>query len=144
MATSANFFKRIFTRTSSRKNPDWARVEEPDRFDVLVLSLIGIVFTGFLVLLAQFALTNDLIELTARYLASFDNGMTFSERLAAFGAGLIVFINLFITVVFVVFAQVGNDDIVEMISDMDANTQERIVELENTMSEWLQKIAGEQ
>jgi hypothetical protein len=141
MTTATNFFKRLIARKDAKKNPDWARVEEPDRFDMVTLSLIGIIITAFLILLAQIVLTNNMVEVTAYYLASFDTAMTFNERLAALGVGLITFINLFITMIFVLFAPVSNDDIVEMISDMDANTQERFVELENNVTEHLNRIA---
>ncbi len=139
MATQTSIFKRFFN--SKKKNSDWARVEEPDRFDMVSLSIVGIVLTAFLMMLAQFMMTNNIVELIARYLASFDVPLTFNERLAVLGMGLIVFINLLITLIFVFFAPVSNDDIVEMLSDLDANFQERLVEHEASTTEHLNRIA---
>lgn len=143
MATTTNFFKRFLAKKNGKKNPDWARVEEPDRFDNLYLAIIGTVLTGFLMLLAYLVMSNNMIDLIAQYLASFNTTLTFNERLTIFGMGLIMFINLSITLLFLA-APVSNDDIVEMISDLDSNTQERLVELEHNVTEHLNHIASDQ
>lgn len=138
MATQTSIFKRIFN--NKKKNPDWARVEEPDTFlQASLFGVIGVVITAFLVLLAYSLMMNSPIEMIAYYLASFDG--EFNELYASFGVAIIVLTNLFVTVLFMFFAPVSNDDIIEMIADLDANTQERFVELENNVTEHLNRIA---
>lgn len=138
METQNNILKRFFA--GKKKNPDWARVEEPDTIiKPVTFAVFGVLITAFLVLLTYSMMMNSPIEMIAYFLASFDG--EFNELYASFGVALIVLTNLLVTVLFMFFAPADNDDLVEMISDMDANTQERLVELENSVTEHLNRIA---
>lgn len=132
MTTQINFFKRLFAARPRKKNPDWARVEEPDTIArPAMFAIFGVLITGFSMLAAFIVMTSDPIVLIAQFLASF--GDDFTSIYAAFGAALIALVNLFIVTLFMFMAPADNDDVVEMISDLDANTQERFVEMENTI-----------
>jgi hypothetical protein len=144
MATQTNLFKRLFTvKKSAKKNPDWARVEEPETtLQSATIAVFGVTITAFLVILTYSMMMNSPIEMIAYFLASFDG--EFNELYASFAVAIIVLTNLFVTVMFMFFAPVSNDDIVEMISDLDSNTQERLVELEHNVTEHLNHIASDQ
>lgn len=143
MATT-NIFKRIFTR---KKNPDWARINEPDEVTKpLVYALFGMVFMSFSALVALNVLTMPMspVHWVAYFLASFNSDLPFNYQLAAFGAALIVLIDLFVLTVFLMFAPADNSELADMISKLDDNTQERFVELEHTFIERLDEIKRNQ
>jgi len=146
MTSTTNFFKRIFNlRKAAKKNPDWARVEEPDTIArPAVFGIFGMLIAGFSVLAAILIMTTSPIEMIARFLASFNSTLAFPELYAAFGAALIALCDLVVATVFMMFAPADHDDIVEMISDLDANMQERIVELEASFNEKLSAIERQQ
>lgn len=141
MATQTNLFKRLFTaKKSAKKNPDWARVEEPDTIlKPVTFAVFGVLITSFLVILTYSMMMNSPIEMIAYFLASFDG--EFNELYASFAVALIVLTNLLVTVLFMFFSPADNDDIVEMLRDLDANFQERMVEHEQNTSEHLNRIA---
>jgi hypothetical protein len=139
---SGNIFTRIREwKKNRKKNPDWARVEEPETIlrDAQIV-IYGIVITAFLVLAAWTVMIASPVQWIARFLSSLHSPLPFDQLYASFGISVIVLINVFVTVVWVMFGQASHDDIVEMISDMDSNTQERIVELENSVNEKLEAI----
>lgn len=142
-----NIFKRLFTK-SEKKNPDWARIEEPDTIiQPVQVGVIGVVITAFCMLFAYSVMTNSLMEWIASYLVQMQSNnptATFTDLYAAFTAAIVFFAHLLVTVWFLFFMSASNDDIVEMISDLDSNTQERIVELDNTLNEKLDTIIRNQ
>jgi hypothetical protein len=141
MATT-NIFKRIFTR---KKNPDWARINEPDEVaKPVVYGLFGVFIMAFSVLAAFNMLTVSPVHWVAYFLASFNSDLPFNYQLAAFGAALIVLIDLVVLTVFLMFAPADNSELADMISELDNNTQERLVELEHTFSEQLDEIKRNQ
>lgn len=140
MTTQTNPLKRFFASVKTRKkNPDWARVEEPDQIArPAMYAIFGVLITGFSMLTAFIVMTNDPIVLIAGFLSSF--GSDFASVYAAFGAALIALCDLFVATLFMLLAPADNDDVVEMISDLDANIQERIVELENNFNERIDRV----
>jgi hypothetical protein len=56
---------------------------------------------------------------------------------------VIVMVDLMVATIFMFFSTADNDDVIEMISDLDANFQERIVELENSFNEKLENIKSD-
>lgn len=142
-----NILKRFFVKPA-KKNPDWARIEEPNTIiQPVQVGVIGVVITAFCMLFAYSVMTNSLMEWIAYYLVQLqlNNPLaTFTELYAAFTVAIVFFAHLLVTVWFLFFMPASNDDIVEMISDLDSNTQERIVELENTFNEKLDRIINNQ
>lgn len=137
-----NNLSKIFAALKNKKkNPDWARIEEPDvllkNFEYVIY---GVVITAFLVLLTWGVMSASPIIWIAQFLASLNSSLPFEQQLAAFGAAVIILINMLLTVIFMIFAPASNDDVVEMVSDLDGNIQDRIVELENTFNEQLNSI----
>jgi hypothetical protein len=145
MTTQTNIFKRIVANVKAkRKNPDWARVEEPDTIArPAVYAVFGILIVGFSALAAFIVMTSSPLEAIALFLASFNSDLPFTELYAAFGAAVIVLVDLVVMTLFMLLAPADNDDLVEMISDLDANTQERFIELENTINEKLHSLKEE-
>lgn len=144
MTTQTNIFKRFITAMKTRKkNPDWARVEEPDQIArPAMYAIFGVLIAGFSMLTAFIiVMTNDPILLIAQFLSSF--GSDFASVYAAFGAAVIALCDLFVATLFMLLAPADNDDVVEMISDLDANVQERIVEMEQSFNEKLEAIKRE-
>jgi len=142
MATTTNIFKR-FTSTlkNKKKNPDWARVDEPDSIArPAVFAIFGVMIAAFSVLMAFAVMTTSPAHVVASFLVSLHSELSFTQLYAAFGGALIVMIDLVVTTIFMMFSPADNDDIVEMLSDLDANVQERIVELEQSFNEKLNEI----
>src|SRR5689334_5733732 len=147
MATTAknipgNFFTRIRASLKNRKkNPDWARVEEPDMImrpvQFIIMSLILI---SFLMLFAIYLMNGNLVQWVAAFLFSLNSPLSFTELYAAFSAAIVFLICFPVMLLLILTMQPDNDDIVEMMSDLDANFQERIVELENNVNEKLDAI----
>ncbi len=141
MAT-INIFKRLaVTFKSKKKNPDWARVDEPDSIArPAVFAIFGMLIIAFSVLMAFVVMTSSPVYVVASFLVSLHSTLPFTQLYATFGGALIVMIDLVVMTIFLMFSPADNDDLVEMISDMDANTQERFVELENTFNEKLNAL----
>lgn len=143
---SGNIFSRSFARIRTalknrKKNPGWARVEEPETFlrDAQMV-IYGVTITAFLVIFTWVAMIGSPIQWVAHFLYAMNSTLPFDQLYASFGVALIVLINVVVTVIFIMFANSNNDDIVEMISDLDANLQERIVEFENSVNTRLDEI----
>lgn len=145
MTTQTNIFKRIVTNMKAKKkNPDWGRVEEPDTIArPAVYAVFGILIVGFSALAAFIVMTSSPLESIALFLASFNSELSFTELYAAFGAAVIVLVDLVVMTLFMLLAPADNDDLVEMIGDLDDNTQERFVELEHNMNEKLHELKEE-
>jgi low affinity Fe/Cu permease len=139
---SGNFLARIRAALKNRKkNPDWARVDEPETLlKGSQFAIFGVMITAFLVIITWTVMIGDPVQWIAHFLFALHSPLPFNQLLASFGVAVIVLINMLVTVIFILFAPVNNDDIVEMISDLDANIQERIVELENGTNEKLDEI----
>lgn len=136
--TTTNIFKR-------KKNPEWARINEPDEVaKPLVYGIFGVFIMAFSVLAAFNVLTISPVHWVAHFLASFNSDLPFDYQLAALGAALIVLIDLVVLTVFLMFAPADNNELADMISELDDNTQERIVELEQTFNEKLDEIKRNQ
>lgn len=145
MATTTNLFKRFaVSLKNKKKNPEWARVDEPDTIArPAVFAVFGMLIIAFTVLLAFIVMTTSPVHAVAAFLASLHSSLPFNQLYAAFGAALIVMIDLVVMTLFMLLSPADNDDLVEMISDLDANLQERIVELENSVNEKLEVIRQE-
>jgi hypothetical protein len=140
MATTTfkTFFKRIAAR---KKNPDWARVEEPDEIIKPVLfGIVGMTIAAFSMMAAWTMMTISPMEWIASFLVSLHSDLPFEKLYATFASAVIVLVDLLIMIVFIFFGTPDNGDVIEMISDLDSNTQERIVELDNTLNEKLDAI----
>jgi hypothetical protein len=139
---SGNIFTRIRAALKNKKkNPDWARVDEPETLLMgSQYAIFGVMITAFLVIIAWTAMIGDPIQWIAHFLFTLNSTLPFDQLLASFGGALIVLINMLVTVIFILFAPASNDDIVEMVSDLDANIQERIVEFESGVNERLDEI----
>ena len=145
MATTTNLFKRFaVSLKNKKKNPEWARVDEPDTIArPAVFAVFGMLIIAFTVLMAFIVMTTSPVHAVAAFLASLPSSLPFNQLYAAFGAALIVLIDLVVMTLFMLLSPADNDDLVEMISDLDANLQERIVELEHSFNEKLQTLRDE-
>lgn len=142
--TATTFFKRLITPRKN-KNPDWARVEEPDTIVKPVwLGIVGMVIAAFSMLAAWNVMTVSPIEWIATFLVSLNSEMPFDQLYAAFTSAVIVLVDLLVITIFMFFSTPDNDDVIEMISDLDSNIQERIVELENSFNEKLEAFKNDQ
>jgi hypothetical protein len=139
---SGNIFTRIRTALKNRrKNPDWARVDEPETLLMgSQYAIFGVMITAFLIIITWTVMIGDPVQWVAHFLIALNSPLPFNQQLASFGAAVIVLINMLVTVIFILFAPASNDDVVEMISDLDANIQDRIVEFENGVNERLDEI----
>jgi hypothetical protein len=141
--TATNIFKRLAARNKN-KNPDWARVEEPDTIVKPVwIGVVGLVIAAFSMLAAWNVMTISPIDWIAYFLVSLHSTMPFTQLYAAFTSAVIVMVDLMVATIFMFFSTADNDDVIEMISDLDANFQERIVELENSFNEKLENIKSD-
>lgn len=136
-----NFLVRVKKNQSKKKNQDWARVEEPDTIiKPMMYLLVAIVIAGFSMLAAFQLMTKSPIEMIAYFLVSLHSDLPFEQLYAAFGSALIAMIDLTVMSLFLFLPSLENDDVIEMISDLDANIQERIVEFESSINERLDAI----
>jgi hypothetical protein len=141
--TATNIFKRLAARNKN-KNPDWARVEEPDTIVKPVwIGVVGLVIAAFSMLAAWNVMTISPIDWIAYFLVSLHSTMPFTQLYAAFTSAVIVMVDLMVATIFMFFSTADNDDVIEMISDLDANFQERIVEHENSFNEKLENIKSD-
>lgn len=146
MATTSTLIKRFVSmRKNKQKNPDWARVEEPDTIiRPATFGVFGLVVVALSVWLAWIVMTTSPIDAIANFLVSLHSDMPFTQLYAAFASALIVMIDLLVMTIFLFFSNAGNDDVIEMIRDLDTNTQERLVEFENTMREKFNGLSAAQ
>lgn len=132
---------KTFLKTR-KKNPDWARVDEPDNilpsFMIMVIGLALSVASAFF---AYAFMTGQIETALAKILIQMNGD--YEQNYATLTAVLIVFIQLVIAFGTSLFRVPDGDDLVEMISDLDENHQERLVELENKIDERLGKIERE-
>lgn len=142
-------FTQSLTRIGSlikgrKKNPDWSRVDEPDNIlPSFNMFIVGFIVNVFLMMLAYVIMNDTLAVWIGTFLAMQHLPYPFEDQLAAFTAVVILFFNLIVIMFASITREPGGDDVVEMISDLDANTQERIVELEHTIDERLRRIEDE-
>lgn len=142
--TATNIFKRLIEKKKN-KNPDWARVEEPDTIVKPVwLGIVGLVIAAFSMLAAWNVMIASPISWIAYFLISLHSDMPFTQLYAAFTSAVIVLVDLVVITIFMFFSTADNDDVIEMISDLDANFQERIVELDNGINQKLDDIKTNQ
>jgi predicted PurR-regulated permease PerM len=129
---------------SRKKDPTWSRVDEPDNIIPSFMILIfGMVMSAFSMMFVYAFMTGAIETWIAQFLAAQHSTQSFNELYAAFTASLVFLIDFVILFAISLFRVADGDDIVEMISDLDANTQERIVELEQTIDARLLKIENE-
>jgi len=140
------FVSRIRTAIAKRQARSkrlWARVEEPDQIiRPFWFGLFTLVFTALasMMIYNLFTVDGGPVTWIASLLATTANGSQYSQVYAAFGIALISLINLTIYSVYAFFAHADEDDVIEMISDLDANIQERLTEIENGITTRLDKI----
>lgn len=124
-----------------KKNPDWARVDEPDNIlPSFMIMIFGFIVSVLSMMAAYSFMTGALENWIASFLAAQTTDLPFNQLYAAFTAVLVLLIDFLILFALSVFRVADHDDIVEMVSDLDENIQERIVELENTLTERLDRI----
>ena len=143
MITLAVRIKSTLNRlgTGKKKNADWARIEEPDSLlRGIFLSVVVLLLTGFFSALAMNLLISpdDALMRFASWLKIYGND--FNAAYASFSIALISLINMLLLVVFLVFGHSDEDDVVEMLSDLDAAINERLAEVEHTINERLDDI----
>jgi hypothetical protein len=127
-----------------KKNPNWARVDEPDNIlPSFTIMIFGLIMSAFSMMLVYLFMTGQIETWIANFLAAQKTSLAFDELYAVFTAALVFLIDLLILFALALFRVPDGDDIVEMISDLDENLQERIVELENTVSQKLDRIERE-
>lgn len=136
MTTLAFRIKSILNRlgTGKKKNADWARIEEPDTLlRGVFLSVAVLVITGLFSALAMNFLVSpdDALIRFALFLKGYGNN--FSTTYANFSIALITLINLTLLVIFIVLGHSDEDDVIEMISDLDAAFNERLSEMEHVI-----------
>lgn len=141
--TTINLFKR-FAKKDRKKNPDWSRIEEPDEIvKPMLIGIIGIVIAAFSMMTAWNVMTTSPTVWIATFLASLNSPLPFPQLYATFASAVIVMIDLFVTTIYIFFNVPGNEDVIEMISDLDSNIQERIVELENGLNQKIDAIKND-
>jgi low affinity Fe/Cu permease len=119
-----------------KKNPDWARVEEPDMIvRPFTFIVVATILTAFLMLFTMNIMNGSLVYWAASFLTSLHSPLPFTQLYASFGVAIVFFACFVFILLVSIQMQPDNDDIVEMISDLDANIQERIVELDNKIDE---------
>lgn len=124
-----------------KKNPDWARVDEPDNIlPSMMMFVVGFFVTVGMAMLAYVIMNESLAVWIGTFIALQHSALPFADQLAAFTAVVIVLLNVVIITAFAILRPADGDDIVEMLSDLDENTQERIVELEHTVDERIARI----
>lgn len=130
-----------------KKNPDWARIQEPDTFiPPFVLLIFTLVITASAGMINYaFAEPGTLERMIAAYLAPFIavGDQSFAQVYAVFTFATLAIIESLVFTFIAILQPPDNDDLAEMIRDLDDNTQERIVELEHTMDERLSHIENE-
>jgi hypothetical protein len=141
MSTLTSRFKSFIANRKQNKNPDWARIEEPENFlKNTFLTVIVLVLTGLFGALAAniLASPDEAMLRFVQFLRGY--GTDFDKVYASFSVALIAMINLLLLVIFIVFGHSDEDDVVEMLSDFDAAINERIAEVEHTITERLDDI----
>jgi hypothetical protein len=143
MTTLAFRIKSTLNRlgTGKKKNADWARIEEPESLlRGIFLSALVIVLNGLFATLAANLLSSpdDAMMRFATWLKIYGND--FNTAYASFSIALLSLINMLLLVIFLVFGHSDEDDVVEMISDLDAAINERLAEVEHTINERLDDI----
>jgi predicted PurR-regulated permease PerM len=147
MATLSQSFRNSKFATwlkTRKKNPDWARVDEPDNIlPSFTIMIFGLILAVIWAMVAYAFMTGQIESAIAHILAAQKTDLTFDQLYAAFTSVVILLISIFVLFALSLFRVADNDDIVEMISDLDENVQERIVELESNVTERLERIERE-
>jgi hypothetical protein len=127
-----------------KKNPDWARVDEPDNIlPTFMIMIFGLIISVFWMMIAYAFMTGQVETGIASFLSALKVDLPFDQLYATLTAVVILLINVLILFAGSAFRVASNDDIVEMISDLDENLQERIVELEQNVTTRLDRIEVE-
>lgn len=139
-ALTLDRMKTFFVKRFKLNKKFWARVEEPDTLVRGVeVSVYGLILTAALAVLAWYILSERVVTDVATFLVSF-NVPNFAQIYSAFGVALVILTNMLVTLIIVLFGTADNADVIEMISDLDSNTQERLTEINNQISERLDRI----
>lgn len=124
-----------------KKNPDWSRVDEPDNIlPSFMMFIVGFFVTIALAMFAYAFMNDSLAVWIGTFLALQHSALPFVDQLAAFTAIVIVLLNVIIITAFAILRPADGDDLVEMISDLDENINERIAEFEHTVDERIRLI----
>lgn len=141
MTTITQRFRSLIANRKQNKNPDWARIEEPENFLKNVeLTFIVLIITGLFGSLAMHFLASpaDAVTGFANFLHQY--GDDFNKVYASFSVALLAMVNLLLLVIFILFGHSDEDDVVEMLADFDAAFNERIAEVEQSVNEKLDTI----
>lgn len=129
-------------KKSAEKNPDWARVDEPDFIlPSLMYYVIGIPLISALAVFAYVTLNGSLADTLARLLMPLAG--SFEERLALLAAGIVIMIGLMVTLFVSITHKPDGDDLVEMISDLDENIQEHLAEVEENVNKRIDDLIND-
>lgn len=129
-------------KKSAEKNPNWARVDEPDFIlPSLMYYVIGIPLISVLAMFAYATLNGSLADFIARLLMSLAG--SFEERLALLATGIVIMIGVMVTLFVSITHKPDGDDLVEMISDLDKNTQEHLAEVEESVNQRIDALIAD-
>lgn len=148
-ATAKPFFVRLRAALNKKREhrKEWARVEEPDQFLQNVFrTILTLVMTGLVGVMIYnvFSLPGGILAWIAAILVETADGAPFEQVYAAFGLAVLALCYLLVLVLHIMLGHADNDDVIEMTGDMDANTQERLAELEHSITERLDRIERNQ
>lgn len=129
-------------KRSKARNPDWARVDEPDFIlPSLMYYVIGVPLIPVLAMLAYAVLNGSLADSIAPLLLPLAG--PFEERLALFAAGVVIMLGVMVTLFVSITHKPDGDDLVEMLSDHDENILERLAEVEETINKRIDSLISE-
>lgn len=132
---------RLAVRKRRRAADDNIERHEPDRIiPVFMDFLFGIVITAMLAMLAYSFMNGSMANWIANFLAAQDNAFTFEERFAAFTAILIVLTNMVIIFGIALTRVPDNEDVIETISDLGEEIDERFAEFENRTANEIDQV----
>lgn len=127
---------------SKAKNPDWARVDEPDFIlPSLMYYVIGIPLISVLAMFTYVSLNGSLADSIAPLLLPLSG--PFEERLALFAAGVVIMLGVMVTLFVSITHKPDGDDLVEMMSDLDENIQEHLAEVEENVNKRIDSLIND-
>lgn len=129
-------------KQSEKKNPDWARVDEPDFIlPSMMYYVVGIPLIVTLAMLSYAIINGSLAGIIAALIAPLNGSLT--ERMGVFAAGTITMIGVMVTLFMSITHKPDGDDLVEMISDLDENIQEHLAEVEENVNKRIDALIND-
>jgi hypothetical protein len=114
---------------------------EPDEFlQAFEDYFFGIVVITFAMMITYTVTNGSMAEWIGTFLAAQDNSFSYTERLAAFSAVLVLLIGMVVVFGIALNRVPDNDQVIDAIGDQSDELNERFVELENRFDEKLETI----